>query len=293
MALSNTFRILWTHPVTRTHRAEALARWVRWQVGSRLVPGPVVVPFVDDTRLIVRRGMHSATGALYLGLEEFEDMLFVLHLLRPGDHFGDVGGNVGVYSILAAHAGATGVAWEPVPGVCQVLRDNLALNGFEARIEVRNAGVGAEPGTLQFTQALGTVNHVLAEGEAAGPVVTCPVETLDAAIGQPPTLLKIDVEGFETAVLAGGAHTLAHPALMAVVLELNGAGARYGHRDADLDATMRGHGFAPHRYVPAERALVPLATFNTRGNTLYVRDAEAARARLREARRFEVRGTRY
>jgi hypothetical protein len=36
-----------------------------------------------------------ATGNLYVGLHEFEEMAFLLHFLRRGDLFADVGANVG------------------------------------------------------------------------------------------------------------------------------------------------------------------------------------------------------
>ena len=49
----------------------------------------------------------------------------VLHLLRPGDLFLDLGSNVGSYTVLAgAVAGADVIAVEPVPVTLAVLRDN-------------------------------------------------------------------------------------------------------------------------------------------------------------------------
>jgi hypothetical protein len=63
---------------------------------------PVVVPFVGDTRLLVARGMRGATGNVYVGLHEFEEMAFALHALRPSSRFIDVGANVGSYTVLAA-----------------------------------------------------------------------------------------------------------------------------------------------------------------------------------------------
>ena len=56
MRVLDSLRFVTGHPLTRNARIAALARWFRWQVGSRLLPGPVVVPFVNDTRLIVSAG---------------------------------------------------------------------------------------------------------------------------------------------------------------------------------------------------------------------------------------------
>ncbi|WP_277458609.1 MULTISPECIES: hypothetical protein [Methylococcus] len=73
------------------------------------------MPFVDGTRLLLRTGMHGMTMNVYVGLHEFEDMLFVFHLLRKDDEFLDVGANSGEYAILAAGRGANVLAIEPVP----------------------------------------------------------------------------------------------------------------------------------------------------------------------------------
>ncbi len=59
--------------------------------------------------------MTGATGNIYAGLHEFDDMAFFLHLLRPEDMFADVGSNIGSYTILASGVvGAKSVAFEPV-----------------------------------------------------------------------------------------------------------------------------------------------------------------------------------
>ncbi len=73
-------------------------RYLKWQIGSRLLPGAVHVPFVNDTVLVVTPGMTGATLNIYTGLHEFEDCGFLLHLLRCSDLFVDIGANVGVYT---------------------------------------------------------------------------------------------------------------------------------------------------------------------------------------------------
>src|SRR6185295_2090869 len=93
----------------------AWRRFLAWQISSRLLP-EVVVPWVHGLRLGARRGMTGATGNIYAGLHEFHDMMLLLHFLRPGDIFLDMGANIGSYSLLAAGvAGATAHAFEPDP----------------------------------------------------------------------------------------------------------------------------------------------------------------------------------
>ena len=150
MGLLNTFRFIAQHPVTRDHKFSAYGRWLRWQVGSRILGWPVAVPFVNDTRLLVRPGLTGATGNVYCGLHEYEDMAFVLHLLRPGDLFVDIGANIGSYTLLASAAGANILCFEPVRSTFESLLDNIHLNRLETRVEARNQAVGRAGGEIEM-----------------------------------------------------------------------------------------------------------------------------------------------
>lgn len=234
--------------------------------------------------------MHGVTGNVYVGLVEYEDMAFVLHLLRKGNAFLDVGANVEVYSILAAGRGANVLAIEPVPATYEQLLDNIYLNRFHDRIDARNMGVGKEPDELTFSTQTGPTNHVLAPGEAGDHAVTVVVDALDTtATGWAPTMIKIDVEGFEANVIRGAAGLLAQDSLQAVLVELNGLGARYGFSDADIHAQLLKHGFRPAHYDPVARQLHALEDHRTEGSTLYVRPSIELDQRLRQAQPFRWR----
>src|ERR1700760_5199629 len=88
------FRYIWRHPLASQNRPLAFRRFLSWQISQRLHPRPKKVNFVEDSQLIVEKRMFSATGNVYVGLQEFEDMAFLLHVLKPGDVFVDVGANV-------------------------------------------------------------------------------------------------------------------------------------------------------------------------------------------------------
>ena len=268
----------------------AMARWLRWQLGSRLLPGAVLTPFVEEVYLLVRPGMTGATGNVYCGLHEFEDMALVLHALRPDDLFVDIGANVGSYSMLGGAAGARVLAIEPIPRTFAWLTRNIAVNGLGEQVRALNLGLGRGEGRLRFTGGLDTVNHVLAEGELTGDALEVPVRTLDSVLdGQSPTLIKMDIEGFESEVLAGAVRTLADPGLLAVIMELNGSGGRYGFDEEALHGAMLGQGFETFRYRPFERVLEPLhGARSGGGNTLYVRDAGRLAERVRSAPRFRL-----
>lgn len=101
-------------------------------------------------------------------------------------------------------------------------------------------------------------------------ITEVPVDTLDNTLaGETPALIKIDVEGFETEVLNGAASILASPGLKAIIIELNGAGNRYGFDDKDIHRLLLNHGFKTMQYTPFAREL-KYAQLNTEHKTLYL-----------------------
>ena len=247
MGLLSTLKFIHRHPLNRGGRLRALGRFVQWQLASRIAPGPIALPYVDETRLLVVRGMTGATGNWYCGLHEQDDMGFVLHFLRQDDLFIDIGANVGSYTVLAAGAvGCRTVSIEPIPSTFSSLWQNVRLNELNERTTLMNVGLGAAPGELKFTRDLGAMNRALGPSEVHEHVVTVPITTLDSiAAFQPPKLCKIDVEGFETQVLAGGVAVLSSQALRCVLMEINGSGRNFGIADAEIHATVCRHGFVP------------------------------------------------
>jgi FkbM family methyltransferase len=294
MGFTNTIRHVLNHPLAKRRKAAALARYLRWQIGSRLVPGAVVCEWVNGSRFLVGRGETGMTGNVYSGLQEFEDMVFVLHGLRPGDLFVDIGANVGAYTILAcAAAGASGIAFEPVPDTFRRLMDNVRLNSLEPRVRCFNTALACSAGRVAFTAAAhGAMNHVVADWEHTADTTTVETVSLDDALeGAAPFMLKIDVEGYETPVLRGGQRTFADPRLQAVIMELNESGVRYGFKDADLMSMMRDHGFSPCRYEPFSRRLDAVPGGKTgSGNVVFVRDIELVSGRIRSAAAIQLLG---
>jgi FkbM family methyltransferase len=236
MGIIDTLSFITQHPLNEHRKLKAIHRWLCWQVGSRLVPGPVVINFVNNSMLLVTPGMTGATGNVYTGLHEFQDMAFVLHLLRRGDVFVDVGANVGSYTVLAGGVGANCISIEPIKSSFDHLIRNINLNGIYNAVSARNIGIGAQKGILKFTKALDTVNHVVSLSEARDEATTdVEVNTLDNVVAEAePALIKIDVEGFETEVIAGAEKVLSKKSLLAVIMELNGSGCRYNYDESKL-----------------------------------------------------------
>ncbi len=251
----------------------------------------MVVPFTSQTSLLMERGMTGATGNYYCGLHEFEDMAFVLNLLRPHDQFVDIGANIGSYTILASGgSGARSIAIEPLPSTFQRLRANVRCNELDDLVTLHNSGIADTETSLRFTSTLDTVNHVATESESGMETVEVPVVPMDTLLfDESPLCIKIDVEGFERKVIDGGTSVLQRESLRAVLMELNGSGDRYGYSEEDIHRDMMGFGFRPFVYEPFSRALGELSNRNqASGNTLYLRDVDWVEDRLRTAPEIEL-----
>ncbi len=289
--LLQVMRSIAEHPLNAGHRFESLGRFAKWQIGSRLVPGPVLVPFINDAKLAIRRGQIGATGNIYTGLLDFEEMALLLHFIRPTDTFADVGANVGVYTVLAGAAGgASCISMEPLPATFADLMVNIRINGMESRCRAENVAIGSAPGTLRLTIGLGAMNYVVPAGtEDAEGSVEVPVRTLDEIlVDASPAALKVDVEGFEKEVIAGADRTLANPLLRLVIMEVNECANRYGYDGSVIYATMAGYGFETYRYLPRERLLVKSNT-SAGFNVVFIRGADFIQERLKAAPEFEIR----
>ncbi|MDX2195945.1 MAG: FkbM family methyltransferase [Cytophagales bacterium] len=284
--LIDTIKYIYNHPFNKKKRLQALTRFIYWQINNILNPYPIIYSYTEHTKLIIAKGMTGATANLYCGLADYEDMAFLLHFLRVGDTFADIGANVGAYTILASgEAGAHTICVEPVPSTYQKLIQNIIINDISHLVTTCNIGLGASKGHLSFTHTQDTVNHVAAQGE--NNIIQVEVNTLDCIAHTCPILLKIDVEGYETEVLNGAHETLKNPALKAIIIELNGSGARYGYNEQLIHELLLSSGFAPCKYTVQNRNLT-LSRQGKVGNTLYVRDIAYVQQRLAKAQPVKV-----
>lgn len=228
---------------------------------------------VSDWNLLALSSSDLQTG---LGVETIHTLIFL-----------DVGANIGSYTVLAfAGPMARVTSVEPIPETFSMLELNIALNGFGQRVCACQVGLSDTPSRQRFSAGLDTVNHVLADDENL-PSIEVPVVRLDDLVADDcPRLIKIDVEGHELLALRGAAKTLANPALLAVVMETNGSGARYGWSDSELVALMKANGFTPFSYDPFKRELLLVKSGS--GNTIFVRDRESVAERVKNAQMFRV-----
>ena len=196
------------------------------------------------------------------GLYDRSELDLVRRHLGDGG-FVDVGAHIGLYTVAAAHGPGRVLAFEPNPSAREQLVENLALNDCTNVLVVPKA-VGDAPGTalLHVPTTPDPSFSSLAGGRfAEGEPIDVEVTTVDAeveAAGLAPSVVKIDVEGGELAVVTGMQRTLERhrPVLL---VEVNEASAR------ELARTLEGYsGFR------VGRGLEPLASGSGLFNALFL-----------------------
>ena len=274
----DTLSFIIQHPLGKQHPLAALSRFLRWQITSRF-RDETTVDWIDGAVLGVKRGMTGATGNIYCGLHEFVEMAFLLHLLRPGDLFLDIGANVGSYTVLASKVcGANSIAFEPDPKTAQALRRNVSLNEIEDRVQVKQIALGSHNGEIPFTVGLDTLNRVANVNDHTSQIVV--VKRLDDMPGVGSAVFaKLDVEGFEDEVIEGGMSLLSTPTLLAIQCESYGPA---------MKNALISHGFEECIYDPFSRVLSGKSICSKGSNTLFVRDVAQVTHRLRESPRRKV-----
>ena len=98
---------------------------------------------------------YTRSEVRYFLLQEADVAGRFLNRLRPDDVFYDIGGNVGIYTVLAANilGGGRVIAFEPFPPNRRELGRNIALNDSDA--EVLEVALADETGEAAFTSPAG------------------------------------------------------------------------------------------------------------------------------------------
>ena len=271
------------HPLNKNRKILSLLNFLKWQVGTFFLNYPIIYNFTNKSKLIISKGMTGATGNLYCGLHEFNDMGFLLHFLREEDLFVDVGSNIGSYTVLAsAHVGSRSITIEPVPSTYSSLLNNIKINNINERVTALNFAIGSKTSTIDFTFDMDTVNHVATKEDKN--IISVKLVKLDDLLDKQelPTLLKIDVEGYETDVILGAENILKSKTVKAIIIELNGSGLRYGYDESLIHEKLLNYGYNAYSYNPINRELITQKYYGNH-NTIYINDFIFVKTRLDSA----------
>ncbi len=183
--------------------------------------------FVDS------RDVSIAPHLILEGVYEEHTDAALRRLVSPGMNVVEIGANVGLFTLLMCHrAGSSGsvYAFECDPVLAQIARDNLELNGFSRIGTIDERAISNQIGTLSFRA---TTRHrgggTLVAGlqqipeltESERETIAVQAVTLDdflAGYDRRIDFMKIDAEGAETDIIAGGRRIFADPGYRVTVM---------------------------------------------------------------------------
>ncbi len=207
----------------------------------------------STTVLTIRRGpaagMNWIVGGgnhgCWLGTYEMAKQAALERFVRPGMTVYDIGAQAGFYSLFFSQlVGTTGrvYAFEPCAYEARYLLDHIRLNNV-ANICVIQAAVSERSGLTALTFDRGQTQNAISDRSDA--VLQVPAYSLDDRRLPAPALIKMDVEGAESAVLEGARRMLREHRPV-VFVALHGAEQRRrcielletaGYRVYELDGT--------------------------------------------------------
>lgn len=163
--------------------------------------------------------------------------------------FLDIGANQGLYSLLAVRNPncRQAYAFEPVSQTFNLLRENIALNGFQNQITPVQAAVSTTAGRATITLrtahsgAASLESTALVRGGATETIRTISISDLDVLLHPEGSILvKIDVEGHEAVVIDQLMKSQHRQRIAAVFYEVD----ENWNKPAALESALRQGGFS-------------------------------------------------
>jgi len=171
----------------------------------------------------------------------WHEMRFIRdYLIGEGDVVLECGGHHGCTAIILSDwVGTTGkvVTFEPSPKNCDIIEKNLVQNGI-TNVTLERKAVGDKPGHITINNETSN-SSVLLSGSGVEVESVC----LDEYACLRPTLLKIDVEGFELQVLHGAEKILSTRPKIAIEIHTDQL-AKYG---ANVDSILESIGIKNYK----------------------------------------------
>jgi FkbM family methyltransferase len=212
-------RVLGGTGISQVYPFNQVERWFLSRTRSRTATIDGHILHLDE---------HDSLNLSVLGVNEPFTTQLITSLIPLGGVAVDIGANIGYYTLLMARAvGPEGrvIAFEPDAANAELLRRNIAENGY-ANVIVVEAAVAESEGTVRLHLAeANSVNHRLSTDDDGRAVVEIPAVTLDGWLEANGVVradfIKLDIEGAEIRALAGMARTFAGNPDLKMVLEFS------------------------------------------------------------------------
>ncbi len=281
------------HPLNKDEKVKTIFKIISFFLKKKINPQrEIIVSWVDNSKFIYSKKDPQLKWNIYHGLTDFEEMMFLLHVLRSNNTFIDVGANIGIYTILASKVvGSKSIAFEPHPFTFKKLIKNINLNSIEGSVKTICKGIGSEIGKKKFSNFVddkGPLNKISTSLKNENDI-NIDITTLDTEINiNSEYLLKIDVEGYEYDVLRGGKKILQSEKLIGIIIETNSMVEKYGYKNIEIANLINSFGLFPIEYDPIKKEIKEIERLKFNKNTIFIRNLKKIKSLIKDSKKFEI-----
>lgn len=230
---------------------------------------------------------------------ELLERRFVNHFLRPGDIFVDVGANIGLFTTIAAKlVGKKGLvyAFEPCSLTYARLKYNVKLNKF-SNVKCNQMALSDRNCEQDMVLSLDGFDawNSLAKPTAGESFSSEVINTMrwdyfavQHDLQGKVTLMKIDVEGWETFVLSGGTQTLSRENAPTLLVEFTEKAAKTANSSCqELYQKLEDLGYKMFVFNSESKKLIPYTLQSDRNyiNLIATKQPQMVETRLQTAKR--------
>ncbi len=256
---SRIIRSILRHPANRGHALRALTKSVGWQLTKRSRRHPISVDALGGPMLCWPDSEQSSNVIYYSGMPDFWEMSFLRAYLRAGDHAADVGGNIGVYTVLLSRCvGENGSVhcFEPDPATMQRLREQV-VHAKLSNVLLHEIAVSDHTGTLSFSSgASSAMRHISRTDQQSDDRMSVGCTTLDAFLGwRKFEVMKLDIEGAEPLAFRGAHERLTNCPPDVLLFELSGLSKLYGFESERVIEMLEAYGYRTAVFEVSTNAL--------------------------------------
>lgn len=212
-----------------------------YQIYKRTIRKPFAKTLFNGKNIIIFPFSTNTSAFMYTAIPDKAEMMVLRKLADKQTIFLDVGANIGEYCLMTLDKMQAVYAFEAHPATAKLCKMNFLLNGIDERYVI-NQAISDHQGQVTFSDLPdgSPVNQQLSDGEQGIEVAATTLDHFVASLDlheETKLLIKIDVEGFEKAVLLGAKHILTTMPISGIILE------RFSDNFGEIKALLESWGY--------------------------------------------------
>jgi FkbM family methyltransferase len=283
----NSLRTLYKLPYNKKFPVFALYRFVFWKLIRLFKLKDVKFRLWNNRSILLNYDSFQSMWIMYNYYVDWEEFNLISKYVQPGDEVFDIGANMGFYTIWMSKFISNGKihSFEPDHGNFERLQKNIALNNLQTQVIPNKIAASDVDGELGFTKGLDGENHIVNTTNQNS--VTIQSRKIDSYVRRlnisAIAYMKIDVEGFEYAVLKGADAVLSEKRIDIIQLEINKTISNSGKKINDVLGLLNQHQYGLCSYDVNANQLKVVDFSIERENYFAVNDLEKINLKLKNA----------